>query len=138
MTSSSFLYDWGNISNVIRKIYELIHFNESWCDLYTMDYISQSLTHCSKVDLECVQQCTKFHQLQTNGLIFETNCSPIKHIFMKLGDGLPRKRGINKHTCPIFDNYFLASSNKIKMCTTDYIFQSNRMTYVTTTPCIYI
>ena len=84
-----------------------------------MDYISQSLTHCSKGNLECVKQCTKFHQIETNGLIFKTNCSSIKQIFMKLGDRLLRKRGKNKHTCPIFDNDFLASSNQIKLCTTD-------------------
>ena len=30
--------------------------------------------------------------------------------------------GKNKHTCPIFDNDFLASSNQIKLCTTEYIF----------------
>ena len=41
---------------------------------------------------------------------------------MKLGDGLLRKRGKNKHTCPIFDNDFLASSNQIKLKSTDYIF----------------
>ena len=87
-----------------------------------MYYISQSPTHCSKGDLECVLQCTKFHQVQNNGLIFETNCSSIKQRFMKLGDGLLRRRGKNKHSWPIFGNDFLASSNKIKLCTTDYIF----------------
>ena len=32
------------------------------------------------------------------------------------------KRGKNKHTCPILDNDFLASSNRIKLKSTDYIF----------------
>ena len=41
---------------------------------------------------------------------------------MKLGYGLLRKRGKNKHTCPIFDNDFLSYSNQMKLCTTDYIF----------------
>ena len=41
---------------------------------------------------------------------------------MKLGDGLPRKRGKNNFTCPIFDKYFLSSSNQMKLCTADYIF----------------
>ena len=122
MSSSSFLYDWENVSNVIRKIYKLINFNESGCDLYTMDYISQSPTHCSKGNLECVQQCTKFHQIQNNGLIFKTKCSSIKQRLMKFGDGLLRRRKKNKHTCPIFDNYFLEPSNQIKLCTTYYIF----------------
>ena len=62
MTSSRFLYGWENVSNVIRKIYELINFTEFGCDLYTMDYITQILTHCSKGNLDCVHQCTKFHQ----------------------------------------------------------------------------
>ena len=41
---------------------------------------------------------------------------------MKLGDGLQRKIEKNKHTCPMFDNEFLAYSNQMKLCTTDYIF----------------
>ena len=61
MTSSSFQYDWENFSNVIRNIYELINVNEFRCDLYTMDYITQMLTHGSKCNIDCVHQCTKFH-----------------------------------------------------------------------------
>ena len=87
-----------------------------------MDYISQSPTHCSKGNIQCVLQCTKFHHKKSNGLIFETNCSSIKQRFMKLEYGLQRKRGKNKHTCPMFDNDFLASSDQMKLCTTDYIF----------------
>ena len=87
-----------------------------------MDYISQMLTHCSKVNLDCVHQCIKIHQKQTNGLISETNCSSIRQRFKKLVDGLLRKRGKNKHTCPLFDNDFLASSNQMKLKSTDYIF----------------
>ena len=83
-----------------------------------MNYISQSPTHCSKVNIECVPQCTKFHQIKNNGLVFETNLSSIEQRFMTLGDGLQRKRGKNKHTCSMFDNDFLACSNKIKMWTT--------------------
>ena len=93
MSLSIFLYDWENISNVIKKIYEIINFNESTCDLYTMDYISQSPTHFSKVNPECVLQCTKFHHKQNNGLIFETNLSSIKQRLMKLGDGCAKKKG---------------------------------------------
>ena len=122
MSSSSFIYDWENVSNVIRKIYELIHFNESGCDLYTMDYIPQSPTHHSKCNIQCVLQCTKFHRIQNNGLIFKKNWSSIKQRFMQLGDGLLRQRGKNTPTCPMFDNYFLASSNQMKLWTTDYIF----------------
>ena len=32
------------------------------------------------------------------------------------------KGGKNNHTCPMFDNDFLASSNQMKLPTTDYIF----------------
>ena len=56
-------------------------------------------------------------------LFFQTNYSSIKQRYMKLGDDLQRKMGNSKHTCPMFDNYFLASSNQMKLCTTDYIFQ---------------
>ena len=136
MRVSSFLYDWEIVSNVIRKIYELINFNEFGCDLYTMDYISQFLTNFSKINLECVQQCTKFHQKQTNGLIFETNCSSIKQRFLKLGYGFLRKRGKNKHTYPIFDNDLLASSNRMKLCTTDYIFSIKQDDICDYNPCV--
>ena len=75
-----------------------------------------------KDNLECVHQCIKIHQKETNGLIFETNCSSIKQRFKKLWDDLLSKREKNKHTCPIFDNDFLASSNQMKLKSTDYIF----------------
>ena len=89
-----------------------------------MDYISQSLTHCSKGNLQCVLRCTKFPNKQNNGLFFQTNCSSIKERYMKLGDGLQRKKGKNKHTRPMFNNYFLASSNQMKLCTIYYIFSN--------------
>ena len=122
MTASSFQYDWENVANVISNIYQLINFNVVGCNLYTMEYISQMLTHYSKGNLECVHQCIKINRKETNGLIFETKCSSIKQRFKKLGDGLLSKRGKNKHTCPIFDNDFLAYSNQIKLKSTDYIF----------------
>ena len=59
-----------------------------------MEYISQSLTHCSKGNLQCVLQCTEFCNKQNNGLIFQKNCSSIRQRYMKLGDGLQRKRGL--------------------------------------------
>ena len=105
-------------------------------DLYIMDYISQSLTHCSKSNLQRFLQCTKFPDKQNNGLISQKNCSSIKQRYMKIGDGLQRKRGKNKHKCPMFDNNFLASSNQMKLCTTDYILQSNRTTYIITILCV--
>ena len=121
MTASSFQYDWEKFSNVISKIYQLINVNDVRCDLYSMDYISQVSTHCSKGNLECVHQCTKIHQKQINGLIFKTNCSSIEQIFKKLWDGLLGKIGKNKHKFPIFDNDFLSSLNQIKLISTYYI-----------------
>ena len=41
---------------------------------------------------------------------------------MKIGDCFQKKGGMTKHTCPMFDNDFLASSKQMKLCTTDYIF----------------
>ena len=76
-----------------------------------MDYISQPPTHCSKGNIECVLNCTKYPQKQTNGYMFHTNCSSIKQQYMKLGDCL-KKRVKNKHIFPMFDNDFLASSKK--------------------------
>ena len=79
-------------------------------------------THCSKGNFEYVLKCTKFPQKQANGYMFQTKCSLIKQRNMKLGDCFQKKRGNNKHTCPMFDNDFLASSKQIKLCTRDYIF----------------
>ena len=59
MTSSSFQYDWENVSNVISNIYQVINVIEVGCDLYTMDYMSQMLTHFSKGNIECVHHCIK-------------------------------------------------------------------------------
>ena len=78
-----------------------------------MDYISQSPIHCLKVNLECVLNCTKFTGKQANNYMFETNCSSIKHKYMKLGDGFNKIGGKNKHTCHMFDNEFLASSKTL-------------------------
>ena len=73
MRLSSFWYNWDNVSHVIMKIYSIINLNESKCDLCTMDYIPQSPTHCSKVNIECVLKCTKFSVKQANDYMFETN-----------------------------------------------------------------
>ena len=112
MSSSSFLYDWENVSNAIKKIYEIINLNESMCDLYTMDYIYQSPTHCSKVNLEYVQKYTKFPGKLASGYMFETNWSYIEHLYKKLGKSFNKKRGKNKRACPMFDNDFSDSSKK--------------------------
>ena len=122
MTASSFQYDWEKFSNVISKIYQLINVNDVGCDLYSIDYISQMSTHCSKGNLECVHQCIKIHQKQINGLIFKKKCSSIEQRFKKLGYGLLSKIGKNKHKFPIFENDFLSSSNQIKLKSTDCIF----------------
>ena len=87
-----------------------------------MEYISQSFTHFSKANLECVLKCTKFPVKQANGYIFETNCLSIEHQYKELGDGFNKKRDKNKHTCPMFDSYFLSSSNQLKLFPRDYIF----------------
>ena len=93
----------------MKKIYSLINFNESKCDLYTMDYISQSPIHFSKVNLKCVIKCTEFPGKQDNGYMFKTNCLSIEHLYKKVGDGFNRKGGKNKYTFPMFDNELLAS-----------------------------
>ena len=81
----------------------MINVKESNCDIYTMDYISQSPIHCSKVNIKCVLKCTNFSGKQANGYIFETNCSSIENQYKKLGDGFNKKGGKNKYTCPMFD-----------------------------------
>ena len=86
-----------------------------------MDCITQMLTHFSNVILIVFISASNFIK-KTMVSFFETNCSSIRKIFKKIGDGLPIKRGKNKHTLPIFENYFLASSNQMKLKSTDYIF----------------
>ena len=54
--------------------------------------------------------------------MFETNCSSIEHRYNKLGDGFNKKRGENKHTCPMFNKILLASSKQIKLCPRNIIF----------------
>ena len=82
---------------VYQEIYEIVNFNESTCDLYTMAYISQSPTHYSKGNLEYVLQCTKFLDKQTNGYIFQKKSSSIKQLYMKLGDFFKKKGRISTH-----------------------------------------
>ena len=62
MTASSFQYEWENVSNVISNIYQIINVDDAGCDIYSMDYIYQMSTHCSKGNLECVYQCIKIHK----------------------------------------------------------------------------
>ena len=88
-----------------------------------MDYISQMSKHCSKGNLKCVHQCINLHKKEINCVIFQTNCYSIKEIFKKLGDGMQKKFGRNKHKFPRFDNDFLSSLNKIHFKQTDCIFQ---------------
>ena len=38
-----------------------------------MNYISQSPIHCSNGNLECVINCTNFHEKKGNGYMFKTN-----------------------------------------------------------------
>ena len=57
-----------------------------------MYYISQSPTHISKINIECVLKCTKFPGEQVNGYMFETNCSSIKHQYRKVGYGFNKKK----------------------------------------------
>ena len=75
MISSSFPYSWYNVIHVIKKIYFIINSKESKRDLYTMDYISQSPIHCSKVNIKCVLNCNKFPVKQANGYMSKTTCS---------------------------------------------------------------
>ena len=59
MSSSIFTYNSDIVIHFIKKIYSIINFKDSKCDLYTMDYISQSSIHCSKRNLKFVLKCTK-------------------------------------------------------------------------------
>ena len=112
MCLSSFSYNWDNVLHVIKKIYSIINFKDSKCDIYNMEKISQSATHCSKVNLECVLKCNRFPRKQANGYMFETNCSSIEHQYNKIGNGFNKKMVKNKHIFLMLDNELLASSKK--------------------------
>ena len=74
-----------------------------------MDYISQAPTHCSKINLKCVLNYTKFPEKKANGYMFKTNFSSIEHQYKTLGACL-KKKGKNNLTCPIFDNKLFSST----------------------------
>ena len=100
MIASSFQYDWKNVPNAIKNILLKNRVNDVDCDIYTMEYISQQSTHCSKGNLKSVHQCINLSLTEMNCVIFQTNCSSIKERFEKLGDGMQRKLGRNKHKFP--------------------------------------
>ena len=134
MSSSSFPYNWENVIQVTKKHYSIINFKESNCDLYTIDYISQSPIHCSKVDLKCVLKSTNFPGKQANGYMFETNCSSIEHQLKKLGDGFNKKGGrISTHSLCLITNYWPLQNNE-NFSPEILFLKSNRRTYVITIP----
>ena len=47
------------------------------CDLYITEYISESPNHCSKVVLQCAQNCTNIPRNKFIGYMFEKNCSSL-------------------------------------------------------------
>ena len=89
-----------------------------------MDYISQSPIHCSKGNIKCVIKCTKFPEKQSNGYMFKTEFSSIKHWYNKLGDALNKKKGKNNYTFP--DNKLLASSKQLKLCPRYFLFPNKQ------------
>ena len=46
MSSKSFPYNWDNFIYVLKNIDYIINYKDFNCDLYTMDYTSQSPIHC--------------------------------------------------------------------------------------------
>ena len=54
------------------------------CDLYSMEYISESPNHFSKGVLQCVQNCNNIPRHKGVGFMFETNCSSLHHKFRKI------------------------------------------------------
>ena len=58
MTSSSFAYNCETVGYFLNKINFIMTYNDSMCDQYSMEYISELPNHFSKVVLQCVQTCT--------------------------------------------------------------------------------
>ena len=75
MTSSIFPYNWETVNFVLKKIDSIINYKYSMCDLYSMEYISESPNHCTKVVLQCVQNFTNIPVNKVIGYMFETKCS---------------------------------------------------------------
>ena len=84
MTSSSFTYDWETVNSILNKIDSIINYKDSMCDLYTMEYISESPNHCSKGVLQCIQDCSNIPVNKVIGYMFKTNCSSINQLFRKI------------------------------------------------------
>ena len=62
-----------------------------------MEYISQSPTHCSRGNPECVLKCTKFPQKQDNDYMFLPNRSSIKQRYIELEDFSKKGGRISTH-----------------------------------------
>ena len=75
MTSSSFPYNCETVHYVLKKMYSIINYKYSMCDLYTMEYISESPNHCSKGVLQRVQNFTNIRRNKGIEYNFDTNCS---------------------------------------------------------------
>ena len=71
-----------------------------------MYYISQTPTHSSKGNLECVLKCTKFPGKQASVYMSKKKCSSIEHWYKKLGDVFNKKRGkISTHALFLIAKY---------------------------------
>ena len=58
ITSSIFPYNWQTVIFFLNKIDYIINYKDSMCDLYSMEYISESTNNYSQGVLQCVQDCT--------------------------------------------------------------------------------
>ena len=90
-----------------------------------MEYISQSTIYCSKGNLKCVLNYTKFPEKKGNVYMFKKNCLSLEHRYKNLVIVLTKKRGKNKFTFPIFDYELLSSTKQLKIGLKDCIFTIN-------------
>ena len=129
MSLSSLPYNWDNVIHVIKKIYSIINFKDPKCDIYTMEYISQSPIHCLKVNIKRALNYTKFPLKKANADMFRTNVHQLNTNTINLVFVLTKKRK-NKFTCPIFDNPINILVKTIKNCSWRFYFSNQIVGYM--------
>ena len=109
------------------------------CDIYYMNYISQSFIHSSKFLLNCVIKSTNIPEKKVFIYIFDDNCSSLEQRYKTLVTWFNKPKGKKKFTFPVFDNKYLSSSKTLSIGPKYFFFfQLNIMTYVIQCPVFHV
>ena len=127
----------GIMLSMSSIFFSKIRFKESKCDIYNMDYISQSPIYCWKVNIKCVLKCTKLTEKNPMVICSRQTSHQLNTDTINLEMVLTKKKGGGKVTCPMFDKK-IRLNKTIKLGSGYFMFQSNRRTYDIIIPGVYI